>query len=108
MTFKKPCIHCGQLATTTPCPPCHTAHERNRNRIRDANPERIAKKRALYNAAYKRQRDLLKKRGGICYLCGEVVPPSTGQADHIYPGVPDSPLAITHAFCNQSRGNKKL
>jgi hypothetical protein len=80
--------------------------ERQRNKIRDANPERIAKKAALYNAAYKKQRDLLKSRGGICYLCGEVVPAGTGQADHILPSNPDSPLAITHSFCNQSRGNK--
>ena len=106
--FKKPCIHCGQLATTSPCPPCHTTAERNRNRIRDANPVRVAKKRALYDAAYRKQRDMLKKNGGVCYLCGGVVPPGTGQADHLLAGVPDSPLAITHAFCNQSRGAKKI
>ena len=51
---------------------------------------------------------MLKTQGGICYLCGEVVPPGTGQADHIIAGNPDSPLAITHSFCNQSRGNKNL
>jgi 5-methylcytosine-specific restriction endonuclease McrA len=108
MTFKKPCIHCGELAYTTPCPTCHTIKERQRNRIRDADPIRAQKKATLYNAAYKKQRTLLKKTGGICYLCGEVVPPGTGQADHIIPGNPDSPLAITHAFCNQSKGNKKV
>jgi hypothetical protein len=82
--------------------------ERARNKARDADPQRIAKKQALYNSSYKKQRDSLKKTGGICYLCGEVVPAGTGQADHIFASDPNSPLAITHAFCNQSRGNKKI
>jgi 5-methylcytosine-specific restriction endonuclease McrA len=82
--------------------------ERHRNKARDADPARAAKKAALYNSAYKKQRNLLKKTGGICYLCGEVVPSGTGQADHIFPSDMNSPLAITHSYCNQSKGNKNI
>lgn len=105
-TFNKPCIFCGKLARQTPCPECKRVRERTRDQQRDADPIRRAKKAALYDTTYRKKRELLKKRGGICYLCGEIVPPLSGQADHLIPGDPESPLAITHSFCNQSRGNK--
>jgi 5-methylcytosine-specific restriction endonuclease McrA len=106
--FQKPCIQCGVLSPDATCKQCHLKKERQRDRIRDADPARAMKKATLYNAEYKKKRAMLKTQGGICYLCGEVVPPGTGQADHIIASDPDSPLAITHSFCNQSRGNKKL
>jgi 5-methylcytosine-specific restriction endonuclease McrA len=106
--FQKPCIQCGRLSPDATCKQCHLKKERQRDRIRDADPARRMKKATLYNAEYKKKRAMLKTQGGICYLCGEVVPPGTGQADHIIAGNPDSPLAITHSFCNQSRGNKKI
>ena len=108
MKFQKPCIQCGTLSRDATCKQCHLKKERARDRIRDADPQRQIKKATLYNSSYRRQSKLLRERGGICYLCGEVVPPGVGQADHIEPSNPQSPLAITHAFCNQSRGNKPL
>ena len=108
MRFNKPCIKCGVLSLDAMCRNCHRAQERIRDRKRDATPERKHKKATLYNGSYKRQAKLLRDRGGICYLCGEVVAPGTGQADHLNPSDPQSPLAITHSFCNQSRGDKKL
>jgi hypothetical protein len=106
--FQKPCIVCGQLSPDATCRTCHLKKERQRNRVRDADPARAMKKATLYNSKYRKQAMLLKTRGGICYLCGEVVPAGTGQADHIIASDPDSPLALTHSFCNQSRGNKNL
>ena len=108
MPFQKPCIMCGKLSPDATCKQCHLKKERARDRVRDADPARRIKKATLYDSQYRKQAALLKTRGGICYLCGEVVPPGTGQADHIDAGNPDSPLAITHSFCNQSRGNKKI
>jgi len=108
MPFQKPCIMCGKLSPDATCKQCHLKKERARDRVRDADPARRIKKATLYDSQYRKQAALLKTRGGICYLCGEVVPAGTGQADHIDAGNPDSPLAITHSFCNQSRGNKKI
>jgi 5-methylcytosine-specific restriction endonuclease McrA len=108
MGFNKPCIKCGVLSKDAMCRNCHRGQERIRDRIRDQDPARKYKKATLYGSTYRKQRELLKTRGGICYLCGEVVPPGTGQADHLIPSDPQSPLAITHSFCNQSRGNKTL
>jgi len=108
MGFNKPCIKCGVLSKDAMCRNCHRGQERIRDRIRDQDPQRKYKKATLYGTTYRKQRELLKTRGGICYLCGEVVPPGTGQADHLIPSDPQSPLAITHSFCNQSRGNKTL
>ena len=108
MGFNKPCIECGVLSRDATCRSCHLKKEKARNRIRDNDPVRKAKKATLYDSTYRKKAMLLKTRGGICYLCGRVVPPGTGQADHIFPSDPNSPLAITHAFCNQSKGNKTI
>lgn len=102
MKFNKPCIDCGKLSRANRCPDC----TKLRQKAKDSDPERRAKKAALYNTDYRKRRDLLKKYGGVCYLCGDVVPPGTGQADHIIPSDPNSPLALTHSFCNESKGNK--
>ena len=106
MAFNKPCIRCGKLSRQATCQECHLQSERERDKLRDSDPQRKLKKATLYGTQYRKQRELLKIRGGICYLCGQVVPPGTGQADHLIASDPHSPLAITHAFCNQSRGNK--
>jgi hypothetical protein len=106
--FNKPCIECGVLSRAATCRSCHLKKEQARNRIRDNDPARKLKKATLYDSNYKRKAMLLKSRGGTCYLCGRLVPPGTGQADHVYPSDPTSPLAITHAFCNQSKGNKTI
>lgn len=104
--FNKPCIQCGTLSKDATCRTCHLKKEQERNRIRDNDPIRKYKKATLYNSLYRKKAMLLKSRGGVCYLCGQVVPPGTGQADHVVPSNPTSPLAITHSFCNQSKGNK--
>ena len=107
-SFNKPCIRCGVLSKDSMCRNCHRGEERVRDRKRDQDPARKLKKATLYGSTYRKRRNLLISRGGICYLCGEIVPPGTGQADHLNASDPQSPLAITHSFCNQSRGNKPL
>jgi hypothetical protein len=107
-SFNKPCIRCGVLSKDSMCRNCHRGEERVRDRKRDQDPARKLKKATLYGSTYRKRRNLLISRGGICYLCGEIVPPGTGQADHLNASDPQSPLAITHSFCNQSRGNKKI
>jgi len=108
MAFNKPCMKCGKLSRQATCQECHLTSERARDKIRDHDPQRKLKKATLYNSQYKKHRNILIAGGGICYLCGGVVPPGTGQADHLIASNPQSPLAITHAFCNQSRGNKTI
>lgn len=80
--------------------------ERARQRKRDADPAYRLKKKTLYSSTYKRKAKQLRDQGGICYLCGQVVPPGTGEADHVIPSNPDSPLAITHRKCNLNKSNK--
>jgi len=70
---------CGQLSPDATCKQCHLKKERQRDRIRDADPVRQMKKATLYDYKYRKQAMLLKTRGGICYLCGEVVPADTGH-----------------------------
>lgn len=82
--------------------------ERARQRARDADPNYRLKKKTLYTSAYKKQAKQLRNQGGICYLCGDVVPPGVGEADHIIPSNPQSPLAITHRKCNIQKSNKPL
>jgi len=94
MKFNKPCLRCGVLSLDSTCRNCHRGQERIRDRIRDADPERKAKKAALYGYDYQKERKRLKATGGVCHLCGQPVPPGTGQADHLLPSNPQSPLAI--------------
>jgi hypothetical protein len=82
--------------------------ERARQRKRDADPAYRLKKKTLYSSAYKKKAKQLRDLGGICYLCGGIVPPGVGEADHVIPSQPDSPLAITHRKCNLSKSNKPL
>jgi hypothetical protein len=80
--------------------------ERARQRKRDADPNYRLKKKTLYSPAYKKKAKQLREIGGICYLCGGIVPPGVGEADHVIPSQPDSPLALTHRKCNLSKSNK--
>lgn len=80
--------------------------ERARQRARDADPAYRLKKKTLYTSTYKKQAKQLREQGGICYLCGDIVPPGVGEADHIIPSNPQSPLAITHRKCNIQKSNK--
>ena len=82
--------------------------ERARQRKRDADPAYRLKKKTLYSPAYKKKAKQLRDLGGICYLCGGIVPPGVGEADHVIPSQPDSPLAITHRKCNLQKSNKPL
>ena len=106
MRFNKPCLGCGALSLNNYCTTCRKAIERRR----DANPDRQAKKRALYNSAYRKQAAIVRATATHCHLCGEGYKPGDPwEADHISPELgAASPLAPAHRSCNQRRGNKPL
>lgn len=105
MRFNKPCITCGTLSPNQYC----STHQAAINQARENNPERIAKKKALYGSTYKRVSKAIRGAGGVCHLCGQGERTNDPwQTDHIIAGNPDSPLALAHRSCNASRGDKPL
>lgn len=105
MKFNKPCITCGTLTPNQYCEP----HQAAINQAREKNPNRLAKKRELYNPAYQRASKAIRAAGGVCHLCGEGQRANDPwQADHLEAGNKNSPLALAHRSCNASRGNKTL
>ena len=82
---------------------------RARNRRKDLDPIRGAKRRALYGGDYRKRRAEALAGATHCHLCGQ---PFTAtdriQADHLVAGDPHSGLLAAHSACNESRGNKPL
>ena len=106
--FRKPCLDCGTLARGTRCEGCQ-ARETARLAKQSDTEERKEKKRTYYNTAYKRRAKFVRDTATICHICGGGPRPEDPfQADHVYPGVGDSPLLPAHRSCNASRGNKPL
>lgn len=101
-------MRCGTLSRESYCEKCRGDLSRTRQRARDADPNYRLKKKTLYTTEYKRQAKKLRELGGTCHLCGEYVPPGVGEADHVIPSQPDSPLAVTHRKCNQKKSNKTI
>lgn len=107
MRFPKPCTVCGELSPETLCPTHRAEKNRRIQQTRDNNPNRIARKKELYNPTYRRISKAIREAGGVCHLCGKgALPGDPWQTDHIEPGNPNSPLALAHRSCNASRGNK--
>lgn len=109
MKFPTPCAKCGEITRDTLCE-THRAQKNKADQLRrDNNPERIARKKNLYHAAYQRISKAIREAGGVCHLCGAgPTPGDPWQADHIDAGNKDSPLALAHRSCNARRGNKPL
>jgi hypothetical protein len=111
MRFPRPCLQCNKLHQDKGdyCLACRAEKER----IREANPERMARKRAMYGGSYPaRRKQMIEEvmyRQLPCHICKE--PFITGAditADHIDPSNPSSALAPAHKSCNSRRGNAPL
>jgi hypothetical protein len=104
--FMKPCLDCGQLSRNNRCDTHQAVINQKKERKRDT-PERRAKKRTYYNADYQRRAKLVRQTATLCHLCGEG--PRIGdpwEADHVYPGDPNSPLLPAHRTCNNKKSNR--
>jgi hypothetical protein len=83
-----------------------------KNKQREASPyvqARKALKAALYGGDYRARRAWVLANATHCHICKQ--PFKLGEqidSDHLVPGVPGSPLAAAHAYCNRSRGNRPL
>jgi hypothetical protein len=107
VSFRKPCIDCGELSRSTRCDTCAGVRNQAIQAKRDADPNYKAKKARLYNSQYRRQAQAVKAGATHCALCHQ--PFQLGdriEADHINPGDPTSPLQPAHRLCNQRKGGK--
>lgn len=116
MKFPTPCAVCGEITRDTLCA-THRAEknlqraekDRAKQRKRDNNPARIARKKELYNSTYRKQSKAIRGAGGVCHLCGGgETSGDPWQTDHVEAGNTNSPLALAHRSCNARRGNKPL
>ena len=100
MPIRRPCLGCRQLTPTgNRCPTCQTKHQA----LIDAHR---AHKRNHYKGDYAARAKAVREAATHCWLCGQGPrPDDPWQADHIYPGQPDSPLAPAHRSCNIRRSN---
>src|SRR6056297_1191498 len=107
--FNTPCLDCGQLSKAgSRCPVCQ-GKVNQAKAARQETEARKEKKKELYNYAYRQRAKLVRANATHCHICRQ--PFSTTdkvEADHLFPGNPDSPLAPAHRRCNQSRGDKAL
>ena len=107
MAFRKPCIECGVVSRGTRCPDHQRTYDEIAQKKRDNNPERIARKKLLYNSTYRKQAQWIRNTATTCHLCGIPFQPGDAiEADHVEAGNPNSQLLAAHRRCNASRGNK--
>jgi hypothetical protein len=105
--FPKPCVGCKRLYTGKGdyCNDCRLVREREK----ENDPRRRAKKAGLYNAQYTRLAKIVRENAQLCHLCGKGwIQGDPWTADHLIAGDTTSPLAPAHRSCNSSRGNKPL
>jgi len=103
--FPKPCMDCHKLyrGRGERCEDCRLRV----SRAREADPNRRAYKRNLYNAEYKAKAKAIKNFSTHCHICKEAFTDRAQiSADHLRPGDPTSPLAPAHLVCNARRGNR--
>lgn len=111
MRFPRPCVKCNRLHRDPGdyCISCRT----ELNRIKESNPDRIARKRMLYSNGYPARRARMVaetiERNLNCHICNKPFESKSDiTADHLLAGNPNSPLAPAHKACNSSRGNTPL
>lgn len=91
MTHPRPCIDCGTLSTATRCVICQREKEARRPR-------------SHYAGSYASRAKKVREGASVCWVCGEGARDGDPwQADHVYPGVADSPLLPAHRSCNIRR-----
>lgn len=102
MRFNVPCLDCGQLSRNgSRCERCQG--------VVDARTNERKQQRQHYKGDYSKRAKAVRESATICWICNE--PARLGDpwtADHVYPGIPDSPLLAAHRSCNSRRGNKPI
>lgn len=112
MKFNTPCLVCGKLTRGDTRCADHRAEVEARRNSKPDTQARKEKKKILYNSAYhkaaKQIRGFVSRNGATCYLCQDPITPGEPvHVDHVFPELGNaSPLAPTHKFCNESKGNK--
>lgn len=106
----RPCLDCGALTTAgNRCETDEAIRKQKKYRRDDANLERQARKRLLYDAEYQKQAAIVRKNAQTCHICGQGARPGDPwQADHVIPNNRNSILLPAHRSCNARRGNKPL
>jgi 5-methylcytosine-specific restriction endonuclease McrA len=106
--YKRPCVKCGTLTNNAGslCGGCAT----ERARVKEANPQRIAKKKFLYGGNYQAKAKAVKAGATVCFLCGGGFDNREDiEADHAVPSQGfRSPLVAVHSGCNRAKGNANL
>ena len=109
MGFNKPCLVCGQLSRNSRCDTHQAQYDEAKNRRRDSNPQRKARKNSLYNNTYRKQAKWVRDTAISCHLCGIPFQPGDAiEADHVDAGNPNSELKPAHRKCNASRGSRPI
>jgi hypothetical protein len=106
--YRRPCVKCGTLTNKAGslCGGCL----KERDKIKDGNPERVAKKKFLYGGDYQAKAKAVKAGATVCFICGGGLDnPGDIQADHAVPSLGHrSPLVPVHGACNRAKGNETL
>ena len=95
------CIDCSAICKNTRCSQCRRIKDRRRNLTRPH-----------YQGDYRTRRAAMLATATHCWLCGDALTghpwphPLSSTADHVHPGVADSPLRPAHLRCNASRGSR--
>lgn len=107
MKFPRPCLECQKLHIDYGdyCAACRREVQRRINN----NPNRRARKQALYSSAYRAAAKIIKANATHCHICKQPFESRADiTADHIIAGDANSPLAPAHKTCNSARGNRPL
>lgn len=98
MKFKKPCLVCGGLSYGERCEP----HEKEYQRQRE-----LKKDRSHYKGNYQSRSRKVRQGAIVCWICNDGARTNDPwTADHVFPGVAESPLLPAHRSCNSRRGNR--
>lgn len=97
---KRPCIDCGTLADGSRCPACQSRLNARMDAARKG-------KRDHYRGDYAKRAAAVRASATVCYWCLQGPRPNDPwQADHLFPGEPQSPLVPAHRSCNIKRSNE--
>jgi hypothetical protein len=100
MGFNRPCLDCGALTNKgNRCQPHQSAYLTKWN-------NKYKKDRPHYSGDYAKRAKIVRQNAEVCWICKEAYKPNDPwTADHVFPGVIDSPLLPAHRSCNSRRGN---
>lgn len=101
MVIPKPCLICGILTIRGSRCPTH------RSQLQKETDQRRKEKRNHYKGSYQSRAKKVREEAVTCHICNEGYKFNDPfQADHLIPGVGESPLLPAHRSCNIRKGNK--